>query len=213
MPGSSGAVEVRRPSARVEAPSVRVIQLAPPIRALFDSLEERILVWQPPSGTTFPNAMLREFLAAVPDSPSLLAALCSVAEAVWAESRPRLLSGGRTDLRPTGSFTQEFTVQSRRFLCRGRMLSPDPLWSSGLVLIALQAETRREPCALEMRHRYGLTARETEVAMLLANGCSNTNVATELHVSRHTARRHTERVLAKLQVSSRAKVGVLFRTG
>jgi DNA-binding NarL/FixJ family response regulator len=53
--------------------------------------------------------------------------------------------------------------------------------------------------------QFGLTARETEVAMLLAQGLSNVAVAKTLAISNHTARHHTQRVLGKLKVHSRAE--------
>ena len=64
--------------------------------------------------------------------------------------------------------------------------------------------------AAALRERYGLTARQTEVARLLAEGCSNAEIATRLEMSYYTARNHTEQVLAKLGVSSRAAVGALL---
>ena len=63
----------------------------------------------------------------------------------------------------------------------------------------------------ELRERYGLTARQVAVTRLLAEGCSNAEIAKRLQVSFFTARNHTEQVLAKLGVPTRAAVGaVLF---
>jgi DNA-binding CsgD family transcriptional regulator len=59
--------------------------------------------------------------------------------------------------------------------------------------------------------RYGLTRREHEVAHLLAEGKSNAAIAQELRISAHTARHHTQRVLAKLAVHSRAEAGAKLR--
>jgi DNA-binding NarL/FixJ family response regulator len=58
---------------------------------------------------------------------------------------------------------------------------------------------------------YGLTPREVEVAMLIAEGCSNSVVARRLGISPHTARHHTQRVLGKLGVHSRAEAGARLR--
>jgi DNA-binding CsgD family transcriptional regulator len=58
---------------------------------------------------------------------------------------------------------------------------------------------------------YGFTPREIEVAMLLAEGRSNVAIAAALRISPHTARHHTQRVLAKLDVHSRAAAGALLR--
>jgi DNA-binding NarL/FixJ family response regulator len=59
--------------------------------------------------------------------------------------------------------------------------------------------------------RYGFTRREREVARLLAHGKSNAAIARELRISAHTARHHTQRVLAKLAVHSRAEAGAKLR--
>jgi DNA-binding NarL/FixJ family response regulator len=61
--------------------------------------------------------------------------------------------------------------------------------------------------------QFGLTARETEVAMLLAEGRSNVAIAGTLNISTHTARHHTQRVLSKLKVHSRAEAGAKLRGG
>ena len=58
---------------------------------------------------------------------------------------------------------------------------------------------------------YDLTSREAEVALLISQGRSNTAVASALRISNHTARHHTQRVLAKLRVHSRAAAGAVIR--
>jgi DNA-binding NarL/FixJ family response regulator len=62
-----------------------------------------------------------------------------------------------------------------------------------------------------LRLHYGLTARELEVAALLAQGRSNTAIAEALRISTHTARHHTQRILTKLDVHSRAEAGAKMR--
>jgi DNA-binding CsgD family transcriptional regulator len=49
----------------------------------------------------------------------------------------------------------------------------------------------------------GLTRREAEVAHLLAQRLTNSELGAALGVSPHTAKRHTERVLANLAIHSR----------
>jgi DNA-binding CsgD family transcriptional regulator len=63
----------------------------------------------------------------------------------------------------------------------------------------------------DLCHRYGLTRRELEVAELLARGKSNATIAEELRISGHTARHHTQRILSKLEVHSRAEAGAKLR--
>jgi DNA-binding NarL/FixJ family response regulator len=59
--------------------------------------------------------------------------------------------------------------------------------------------------------QFGLTRRELEVARLLARGKSNATIAKELRISGHTARHHTQRILSKLAVHSRAEAGAKLR--
>jgi len=62
-----------------------------------------------------------------------------------------------------------------------------------------------------LQNRYGLTRRELEVATLLAEGRTNTAIAKTLHISTHTARHHTQRILGKLGVHSRSAAGAKLR--
>ena len=64
---------------------------------------------------------------------------------------------------------------------------------------------------LRLQEEYGMTPREVEVAQLLAEGLSNAALARRLGVSPHTARHHTQRVLGKLGVHSRAEAGARLR--
>ncbi|MDF1506229.1 helix-turn-helix transcriptional regulator, partial [Roseisolibacter sp. H3M3-2] len=59
--------------------------------------------------------------------------------------------------------------------------------------------------------RFGLTARLAADARLLADGCSNGEVAARLGVSEHTARNHTLQVMAKLGAARRARIGPILR--
>jgi DNA-binding NarL/FixJ family response regulator len=70
----------------------------------------------------------------------------------------------------------------------------------------------RSPETADGFERYGLTRREQEVAELLAEGKSNATIARHLGISAHTARHHTQRVLSKLAVHSRAEAGAKLRT-
>jgi DNA-binding CsgD family transcriptional regulator len=67
------------------------------------------------------------------------------------------------------------------------------------------------PAALRLQDEYGMTPREVEVALLLSEGLSNSALARQLGISPHTARHHTQRVLGKLGVHSRAEAGARLR--
>ena len=74
-----------------------------------------------------------------------------------------------------------------------------------------RAALPRGPSPLRLAREFHLTAREQEVALLLAEGLTNAQVAEVLGVSTHTARHHTESVLLKLGVHSRAAAGAVVR--
>lgn len=76
----------------------------------------------------------------------------------------------------------------------------------GGIVVSVDPAEPRLPSVEELRERFRLTAREAEVAMHIAARKTNGEIATELIISPHTARRHTERVLAKLGVRSRFEV-------
>ena len=76
--------------------------------------------------------------------------------------------------------------------------------------VVLFLTARRAP-QVAATSSWGLSAREAEVAKLIATGASTKEIAAQLTISVHTARRHTERVFAKLGVQSRSQVVLLLR--
>ncbi len=77
--------------------------------------------------------------------------------------------------------------------------------------VAPATEPPAEADVDELLARFGLTGRQVEVARLLGEGVSNEELAQRLGISPHTARNHTEHVMRKLGVGSRARVGALLR--
>jgi predicted ATPase/DNA-binding SARP family transcriptional activator/DNA-binding CsgD family transcriptional regulator len=78
---------------------------------------------------------------------------------------------------------------------------------------ALSDEEEREPPTLVCEHQpppgeqtEGLTRREREVALLVARGLTNRQIASELSVSTSTANNHVARILRKLGLRSRAQI-------
>ena len=75
------------------------------------------------------------------------------------------------------------------------------------VLVIVERTSPLPPPAALQRH-FGLTPREAEVALLMAQGLPDREVADKLVISPHTARRHAEKVLKKMGLSSRAGVAL-----
>jgi DNA-binding response OmpR family regulator len=76
--------------------------------------------------------------------------------------------------------------------------------------VAAPAKALRKLEDAELRDRYGLTERQVAVARLVADGCTNAEVAERLGLSFYTARNHAEQVMLKLGVSNRSSVGPLL---
>jgi DNA-binding CsgD family transcriptional regulator len=77
----------------------------------------------------------------------------------------------------------------------------------GLAYVVTVQRVQHAPADLaETLSTFGLTPREREVALLLVTGASNEHVATTLGMSRYTARHHTEHILSKIGVRTRAEI-------
>lgn len=64
------------------------------------------------------------------------------------------------------------------------------------------------PSPQAVQHHFGLTPRQSEVALLVADGLSDATIAERLFISVNTVHRHVAKVLAVLGVPSRAGVAV-----
>jgi DNA-binding CsgD family transcriptional regulator len=93
--------------------------------------------------------------------------------------------------------------------CRAEFCAGDLLGVDGTIVLLLPCPTRPAEEASDLSG-YGLTAREQEVARLVAAGRSTKEVAGALGISYHTARHHTERVFAKLGVRTRVEVALML---
>lgn len=100
-------------------------------------------------------------------------------------------SGGRVDV--TGFTSLTFVG--------GRIARGVDRWNRG-ELIASLMQVRIE----ELLQNSSLTAREAQVALMMADRLTHTEIAEDLAISTNTARRHCESVLRKLGVSRRQDV-------
>ncbi|HEY7771301.1 helix-turn-helix transcriptional regulator [Longimicrobium sp.] len=90
---------------------------------------------------------------------------------------------------------------------RGAYRLSGTLWageSEIAVVVSVDAPRALLPPGGVLQARWGLTAREAEVASLLSSGMTDRQVAAKLFISHSTARRHAEHILAKLGMKSRS---------
>jgi DNA-binding NarL/FixJ family response regulator len=97
------------------------------------------------------------------------------------------------------SLAPEELVAAMRVAARGDALI-DPSVTRRLVA---KFASVLEPAAAEPPEIARLTSREREVLLLLANACSNAEIARQLHVGEETVKTHVSRVLSKLGLPDR----------
>lgn len=129
------------------------------------------------------------------------------------EDRARLLgvlraAGPRLDGRPAGEAATRIRCERDEYLVRVGRLGG---WTFAVLERARHVPPPPTlPTAETLARRFRLTPRECEVAALIARGLRNADIAAALDVSLSTARRHTERILAKLRVRTRAEAGAVM---
>ena len=108
--------------------------------------------------------------------------------------------------------TRELAVGGSRFLVRAGFVAIPLFAGDGFVLVSIAAQ-QSGLSADELQATHGLTRRQARIALLLAAGLSNREIADQLSISPHTVRRHTEQVMSKLNVRSRAQVATVLMHG
>ncbi len=71
------------------------------------------------------------------------------------------------------------------------------------MVVQLRPVVPQLPSVQNLRDRFGLTGRQAEVALLLAKGATNREIAAALAISPHTVRSHGEVVFQKLDIHTR----------
>jgi len=102
------------------------------------------------------------------------------------------------------------TTARGTYQLRGSLLPHPVVGVDGSVMITTQLESAEAalPPVEAIRERFGLTPREADVALLVAEGLSNQEIAERRGISAFTARNHVEKVLGKLKVDSRKAVAL-----
>jgi len=148
-------------------------------------------------------------------NPALAALLEADQESAVIEHRVRTLAHSLctlarcADLAPKRQASITFPVfdevrtSTARYTLRASFLPPSVFAREQVVLVAVERPGISLPSSKDLQHKFGLTPREAQVALRLAVGDSDAELARRLGVSPHTVRHHTERVFDKLQVRSR----------
>jgi DNA-binding CsgD family transcriptional regulator len=172
------------------------------LAAALDTLSEGLIVSDTAGRPLHANAALMRLLSADREGERLRREAQELAHQLGAYPSAESLRRG---LHRCGERTVR--TASATYRLRGSVIADHVLTPQQAVLVALEPVAPELPSALRLREYFRLTPREATVARLLALGRSNAAIATELGTTERTARAHTEMVLLKLGVHSRAQVG------
>ena len=170
---------------------------------LLDAIHEGAAVFDFACRRLHQNHALLRMLAADPEQDTLARAVTRMAVG---------LTEGPLVPEPLGRApASEVRTAHARYRLAATVL-PEGTCGAGRSVIVTVLRAGPEPlCASTVAERFGLTRREADVALQLVEGRSNAEIASALDISTHTARHHTESVLVKLGVKSRAQVGAAVR--
>jgi DNA-binding CsgD family transcriptional regulator len=158
------------------------------------------------------NPVMQRILAQDPERDALQSQIREVAQSVLAMLTHGAKSNGRSPGRTEGTRREVATSQAA-YRLRGNPVGRNALGHGTAILVSLDRVAFQIPAPDSMRARYGLTVRELQVASLLMHRLTNLEIARMLGISPHTARHHTENVLAKFGVRSRDALRRLVTDG
>jgi DNA-binding CsgD family transcriptional regulator len=150
------------------------------------------------------TSALLALVAAHPAGATLLTAAQDLARDVG-----RLL--GKKAAAPLPVPVRAVPAPNGRYELRATLVHAPRSGPGPVVLVSVSSPVADDPTVPALRARFGLTAREAEVTLMLAHGERDRVIAYALGISHHTARRHVERALGKLGVHTRAAVAGRIR--
>lgn len=167
--------------------------------AVLDSSGKRLLLCDVQGRPLQASAALERTLASDPERPAIERNMHRLARAA-AELR------GNGAVRGLGESGERVVATVRGRYRLSASLAGESGPAPAGVLVLLKPLFRELLTDDELRGRFQLTEREVRIAREIADGRRNDDLARRLGISPHTARRHTEHVLDKLGVASRAQV-------
>jgi len=180
--------------------------------SMLDRVGERLILYSVAGRELHRNLTMRRALEQDDERDRILQVAETVARAVMAHARSDGRLAGSTLGAPAAS-RQVIQTGLARYRLRGCMVGPDTLDTESAVLVSVDRLNAEPPSPNTLRERFGLTAREAQVACLLVQRLTNDEIADALGISSHTARHHTESVLLKVRVNSRRALRQALLTG
>jgi DNA-binding NarL/FixJ family response regulator len=99
--------------------------------------------------------------------------------------------------------TLEDLVNTIRLVAEGAHVLPPPMTGALFSQIARDAVAKARPALL---NSVRMTQREREVINLIAEGMSNKEIASKLHIATHTVKSHVRNIMEKLALHTRLQI-------
>lgn len=168
-----------------------------------DQLREALYICDADGRVLHQNTALKRMLAEEPDDGVLLGAIKTLADGLRRRRvAPQAKTTAVVDMLPetcdmeTGGACYKLTAT----------YAPPDLFGDEAVMVRTIRTGLALPSAIRLATHFGLTPRQAQVALLVAQGRTNKEVAKELAISAHTVKRHVANLLRKMDVSSRQMV-------
>ena len=155
------------------------------------------------------------WISAADEDAQRAAVMFGVGEKLWAAVGGRLSGWGiARDLSAQAKARAQDALGKRAFdasVEHGKLFSTDKALAYALSEQSAPSPPTAASSARPEVEPEQLTRRESEVALLIAQGMSNKEIASKLVISRRTAEAHVEHILVKLGFTSRTQIAALFR--
>jgi DNA-binding NarL/FixJ family response regulator len=172
-----------------------------PLGGVLDTIDQGIVLLASDSYPCFTNSAAERILSADAERGDIARELRSVSRAALSDL------GGKTAEIEVATLQGRYRMRAKILPQRIREIR------TRAVLVTIERAAAHLPSRACLMQRFRMTSREADVALLLARGKRNTAIAEELTISTHTARHHTENVLSKLSVHTRAEVSRVIVDG
>jgi DNA-binding CsgD family transcriptional regulator len=173
---------------------------------LLERAERAAVLFSVEGAVVHRTGALGALLVREPEAQEVWAHVCALGAELAARLRAADCTAGPAEARTC------LATSTAEYRLVGSLLHDEARGPTG-VLVLVERLGPEMPAAEQVCSRFGLTPREADAALLLAEGLTDGAIANRLALSQHTARRYTERVLRKLGLHSRAAVAVTLLRG
>jgi DNA-binding CsgD family transcriptional regulator len=181
---------------------VRLAWVQNTLQGAFDIVRDGLLVCDADGRRLHANAALTRLLQSDPQSERIAAAIERVASTLCALLRMPRKSEPAPEVEVAST---EVRTDRARYRVRGNLVEGGRYGAEPAILIDVERLTPELPSLVQLRERWGLSRQEARVALLVVQGMTNAQAATELELSPATVRHYTESLFHKLDVHSRAE--------